>query len=173
MADDSGTILAFIEIPRGSRNKYEYDERTRTFRLDRVLFSSVHYPTDYGFIPNTTSADGDPLDVLIIVEEPTFPGCLVRIRPIGVLLMRDEKGLDEKILAVPLADPRFDGIKDLAEIHEHWLAEIRNFFATYKVLEGKDTHVEGWQGAREAWAVLGRCGLPHESAEADKGAPQG
>jgi inorganic pyrophosphatase len=146
-----------VEIPKGSRNKYEFDHTTGAIRLDRVLYSSVHYPTDYGFIPGTTSADGDPLDVLIIVEEPTFPGCRVRIRPIGVLLMRDEKGLDEKILAVPLADPRFDGIRDLAEIHGHWLAEIRNFFATYKMLEGKETRVEGWQGAREARDVLRRA----------------
>ena len=173
MADVFSSVEAVVEIPKGSRNKYEFDHATGSIRLDRVLYSSVHYPTDYGFIPGTTSADGDPLDVLIIVEEPTFPGCHVRIRPIGVLLMRDEKGIDEKILAVPLADPRFDGIKDLVDIQEHWLAEIKNFFATYKMLEGKDTHVEGWQGAREAWAVLGRCGPAPGSAEADKGGPQG
>jgi inorganic pyrophosphatase len=173
MAGEFSGVEAVIEIPKGSRNKYEFDHATGSIRLDRVLYSSVHYPTDYGFIPGTTSADGDPLDVLIIVEEPTFPGCHVRIRPIGVLLMRDEKGIDEKILAVPLADPRFDGIKDLVDIQEHWLAEIKNFFATYKMLEGKDTHVEGWQGAREAWAVLGRCGPAPGSAEADKGGPQG
>ena len=170
MTDDFTGVEAVVEIPKGSRNKYEFDHATGSIHLDRVLYSSVHYPTDYGFIPGTTSADGDPLDVLIIVEEPTFPGCRVRIRPIGVLLMRDEKGLDEKILAVPLADPRFDGIKDLAEIHEHWLAEIRNFFATYKMLEGKDTQVEGWRGAPEAWEVLRRCGLAHRTAEAGAGA---
>jgi inorganic pyrophosphatase len=164
--DEFTTIEAIVEIPRGSRNKYEFDHATGAIRLDRVLYSSVHYPTDYGFIPDTRSADGDPLDVLIIVEEPTFPGCRVRIRPIGVLLMRDEKGLDEKILAVPLADPRFDGIKDIAEIHGHWLAEIKNFFATYKMLEDKETQVEGWQGATEAWAVLRRCGVPHAASEA-------
>jgi inorganic pyrophosphatase len=173
MVDSCNGIEVVVEIPKGSRNKYEFDHTTGSIRLDRVLYSSVHYPTDYGFVPGTTSADGDPLDVLIIVEEPTFPGCHVWIRPIGVLLMRDEKGLDEKILAVPLADPRFDGIKDLAEIHDHWLAEIRNFFATYKMLEGKETQVEGWQGAQEAWAVLGRCGLAHGSAEVGKCNSQG
>ena len=173
MPGEFSGVEAVVEIPKGSRNKYEFDHATGSIRLDRVLYSSVHYPTDYGFIPGTTSADGDPLDVLIIVEEPTFPGCRVRIRPIGVLLMRDEMGLDEKILAVPLADPRFDGIKDLVDIQEHWLAEIKNFFATYKMLEGKDTHVEGWQGASEAWAVLGRCGLAPGSVEADKGGSQG
>ena len=173
MVDGFTDIEAVVEIPKGSRNKYEFDHTTGSIRLDRVLYSSVHYPTDYGFIPGTTSADGDPLDVLIIVEEPTFPGCRVRIRPIGVLLMRDEKGLDEKILAVPLADPRFDGIQDLAEIHGHWLAEIRNFFATYKMLEGKETHVEGWKGAREAWEVLRRYGPPHGTTEAGEGASRG
>jgi inorganic pyrophosphatase len=159
MPEIPASLDAIVEIPRGSRNKYEWDDATGSIRLDRVLFSSVHYPTDYGFIPGTTSADGDALDVLIIVEEPTFPGCRVRIRPIGVLLMRDEKGFDEKILAVPVADPRFDGINEISEIHEHWLAEIKNFFATYKVLEGKETCVEAWKGAQEAWSVLHRSGI--------------
>jgi inorganic pyrophosphatase len=147
-------VEAIVEVPRGSRNKYETDHTTGAIRLDRVLFSSVHYPTDYGFIPGTTSADGDPLDVLIIVEEPTFPGCRVKVRPIGVLLMRDEKGIDEKILGVPVADPRFDGIRDISDLQEHWLLEIRNFFDTYKLLEGKTVRVEGWKGAREAKEVL-------------------
>ena len=150
------TVEAIVEIPRGSRNKYEFDHTTGTIRLDRVLFSSVHYPTDYGFIPETKSADGDPLDVLILVEEPTFPGCRVKIRPIGVLLMRDEKGIDEKILAVPVAEPRFDEIHDIKDVQKHWLLEIENFFNTYKLLEDKETQVEGWKGAREAKAVLKR-----------------
>ena len=154
MKRDSEAVEVVIEVPKGSRNKYELDHATGVIRLDRVLFSSVHYPTDYGFVPGTTSADGDPLDVLIIVEEPTFPGCRVRIRPIGVLLMRDEKGIDEKILGVPVADPRFDGIKDISDLQEHWLLEIRNFFDTYKLLEGKAVAVEGWQGAKEARALL-------------------
>ena len=148
------SIEAIVEIPRGSRNKYEINHSNGSIHLDRVLFSSVHYPTDYGFIPDTESADGDPLDVLIIVEEPTFPGCRVTIRPIGVLLMRDEKGIDEKILGVPVADPRFDGIEDIADIQEHWLLEIRNFFDTYKLLEGKESQVEGWKDAQEARAIL-------------------
>ncbi len=154
MKRDSEAVEVIIEVPKGSRNKYELDHATGIIHLDRVLFSSVHYPTDYGFVPGTTSADGDPLDVLIIVEEPTFPGCRVRIRPIGVLLMRDEKGIDEKILGVPVADPRFDGIKDISDLQEHWLLEIRNFFDTYKLLEGKAVAVEGWQGAKEARALL-------------------
>src|SRR5919197_1903032 len=107
MAVDSPTVEAIVEIPRGSRNKYEFDPATGAIRLDRVLFAAVHYPGDYGFIPGTRCGDGDPLDVLILVEEPTFPGCRVRVRPIGVLLMQDEKGVDEKLLGVPVADPRF------------------------------------------------------------------
>jgi inorganic pyrophosphatase len=147
-------VDAIVEIPRGSRNKYEVDHKTGAIRLDRVLFSSVHYPTDYGFIPGTKAADGDPIDVLVIVEEPTFPGCRVEIRLIGVLLMRDEKGVDEKMLAVPVGDPRFDEIQDIRDLQKHWLAEIENFFNTYKVLESKYSYVEGWRGAEEAQAVL-------------------
>jgi inorganic pyrophosphatase len=148
------TVEAIVEIPRGSRNKYEFDQATGFIRLDRVLFSSVHYPADYGFIPGTKSADGDPLDAMIIVEEPTFPGCRVQIRPIGVLLMQDEKGQDEKILGVPVADPRFEDIADLKDLPKHWLVEIENFFQTYKVLEGKKSSVHGWQGAEKAFGVL-------------------
>ena len=118
------------------------------------MFSSVHYPTDYGFIPGTVSADGDPLDVLIIVEEPTFPGCRVRIRLIGALLMEDEKGTNEKILAVPTVDPRFEGIDDISQLQSHWLTEISNFFGTYKMLEGKETRVGCWEGADTAKKLL-------------------
>src|SRR5882724_10324659 len=154
MAHHDSTVDAIVEIPRGSRNKYELDPATGTIRLDRVLFSSVHYPGDYGFIPGTRSEDGDPLDVLILVEEPTFPGCRVRVRPIGVLLMHDEHGSDEKILGVPVADPRFDEVTDLGDLPPHWLAEVENFFETYKVLEGKTATVEGWKGTQEAERVL-------------------
>lgn len=145
---------AIVEIPRGSRNKYEVDQKTGAIWLDRVLFSSVHYPTDYGFIPGTKSADGDPLDVLIIIEEPTFPGCHIEIRPIGVLRMRDEKGVDEKILAVPVSDPKFDEIQDISDLSKQWLAEIENFFNTYKMLERKESSVEGWRGGEEARAII-------------------
>src|SRR3989304_10150506 len=108
-------VEVLIEIPRGSRNKYEYDEETGVVRLDRVLYSSVHYPTDYGLIPHTRAPDGDHLDVLVVVEEPTFPGCRLRARPIGVLQMRDEKGLDHKIIAVPLGGPPLEGLRGLKE----------------------------------------------------------
>lgn len=159
MEDSNETIEAIVEIPKGSRNKYEVDHATGVIRLDRVLFSSVHYPADYGFIPETKAPDGDPLDVLIIVEEPTFPGCRVQIRPIGVLLMRDEKGTDEKVLAVPVADPRFKDIDDISGLQKHWLLEIENFFHTYKMLEGKESRVEGWKGSSEAKALVKKYSL--------------
>src|SRR5262249_17926609 len=130
MAEDLSSVDAIVEIPRGSRNKYECNPATGSIRLDRVLFSSMHYPGDYGFIPGTRCGDGDPLDVLILVEEPTFPGCRVRIRPIGVLRMQDEKETDEKILGVPVADPRFAEVADLGDLPQHWLAEVENFFET-------------------------------------------
>jgi len=156
MADHFGSLDAVVETPRGSRNKYEFDAGAGCMRLDRVLYSSVHYPGDYGFIPGTTSGDGDPLDVLVLVEEPTFPGCRVRVRPIGVLLMRDEKGEDEKILAVPVADPRFAEVADLTDLPHHWLAEVENFFEIYKALEEKTTATGGWRGVAEAHEVLRR-----------------
>ncbi|MGH2447938.1 MAG: inorganic diphosphatase [Chloroflexota bacterium] len=150
----SETIDVVVEIPRGSRNKYEYDHVTNRIRLDRVLHSSVHYPTDYGFLPETLATDGDPLDVLIIVHEPNYPGVELPVRPIGVLRMRDEHGEDEKILGVPVGDPRFDDIEDIEDLRQHWLKEIENFFATYKLLEDKETELHGWEGSRQARAVI-------------------
>jgi inorganic pyrophosphatase len=157
MRDDPTTVSAFIEIPRGSRNKYEYDEATRSFRLDRVLYSSVHYPTDYGFIPNTLAEDGDHLDILVVVHEPTFPGCLVPARVLGGLDMADEKGSDFKVLAVPTVDPRFAHVETLGQLGGHWLREIETFFATYKLLEPKQTEVLGWHDAAEACDVIDAC----------------
>jgi inorganic pyrophosphatase len=151
---DQEWVEATIEIPRGSRNKYEFDHQRGVFRLDRVLYSSMHYPTDYGFIEGTLSGDGDPLDVLVIVEEPTFTGCHLRARPIGTLMMTDEKGEDEKILAVPVDDPRFAAIKDISQLEEHWPKEISAFFRTYKELQGEQTNVRDWQDVHEAWRVV-------------------
>jgi inorganic pyrophosphatase len=148
-------IEVVVEIPRGSRNKYEFDHERGIFRLDRVLYSSVHYPTDYGFIEGTLSGDGDPLDILVIVEEPTFTGCHLRARPIGTLDMMDEKGPDEKILAVPTDDPRFNGIADISQLQEHWTMEIASFFRTYKELQGLAVEVRGWHGSEEAWRIIG------------------
>ncbi len=151
------TVVAFIEIPRGSRNKYEYDEATGRFHLDRVLFSSVHYPTDYGFIPDTLAEDGDHLDILVLMQEPSFPGCLIEARPIGGLDMSDEKGSDFKVLAVPVGDPRYQHVTDLAGLGDHWLREIETFFATYKLLEPKQTEVLGWHDAAFAWDKIATC----------------
>jgi inorganic pyrophosphatase len=144
-------VEAFIEIPRGSRNKYELDEKTGRIMLDRVLYSSVHYPADYGFIPETLAGDGDPLDILVMVQEPTFPGCIIPARPVGGLDMEDEKGSDFKIVAVPIGDPRYAHIVELTDMGDHWAKEIATFFETYKWLEPGDTTIRKWYTADEAW----------------------
>ena len=126
-----------IEIPKGSRNKYEYDQATKAIKFDRMLFSSVHYPSDYGFIPETLAEDGDPLDVLVLVTEPTFPGCMIESRPIGLFKMFDEKGVDNKILCVPVKDPLWNHIHTLNDVAPHLLKEIEHFFKIYKDLEDK------------------------------------
>ena len=150
-------VEVLVEIPQGSRNKYEYDPATGRIRLDRVLYSSVHYPAEYGFVMGTLAPDGDPLDALVLTYEPTFPGCVIPARPVGVLQMRDEKGLDDKILSVPVGDPRFEEIRDLDDLQPHWLAEIENFFATYKTLEGTATELAGWLGAPDALRIIREC----------------
>ena len=147
-------IEVVVEIPSGSRNKYEYDHANRRFVLDRVLYSSVHYPCDYGFIEDSLAADGDPLDVLVVISEPTFPGCVVRARPVGVLDMADEKGHDYKILAVAHDDPRWEGTQTLEDLSPHRMLEIENFFQTYKALEKRRTDVRGWLGADDAWRII-------------------
>jgi inorganic pyrophosphatase len=147
-------VTALIEIPRGSRNKYELDPETGRLKLDRVLYSSVHYPADYGFIPETLAGDGDPLDILVLVQEPTFPGCLVPARPVGGLDMDDEKGSDFKIVAVPVGDPRYAHVYEMTDLGEHWAKEIETFFETYKWLEPGQTEVLGWHTAVEAKAVI-------------------
>jgi len=147
-------IEVTVEIPSGSRNKYEYDHARHRFVLDRVLYSSVHYPCDYGFIDGSMAEDGDPLDVLVVIAEPTFPGCVVRARPIGVLDMADEKGHDYKILAVAHDDPRWEEAVRLEDVSPHRLREIENFFETYKTLEKRPTDVRGWLGADDAWRII-------------------
>jgi inorganic pyrophosphatase len=143
-------IEVVIEIPAGSRNKYEFDHDRHVFRLDRVLYSSVHYPADYGYVPETLEPDGDPIDVLVIVFEPTFPGCHIEAVPIGCLDMRDDKGQDRKIIAVPMRDPRLCHITSLEELGSHWQLEIENFFDSYKNLEGKASEIVGWRDAEFA-----------------------
>lgn len=149
-----GLVNAVIEIPRDSVNKYEYDKQFQVFRLDRTLFSPVHYPGDYGFIPSTLGRDGDPLDVLVLVEAPSFPGCLIEVRPIGVLRMVDQGKSDEKILAVAESDPLYREVKDCSQVFGHTLREIEHFFSIYKNLEGKKTEIAGWDGVDAARKII-------------------
>ena len=149
-------IAIVIETPGSSRNKYELDKPSGMFKLDRVLHSSVHYPGDYGFIPQTLFEDGDPLDVLLMIREPTHTGCLVTARPIGVLRMRDGGQPDDKILAVPTGDPHQVEFFDIADIPQHLLREIEYFFGTYKVLEGKEVEILGWEKSEAAVREIAR-----------------
>jgi inorganic pyrophosphatase len=147
-------VNAVIEIPKDSVNKYEYDKRLHVFRLDRTLFSPVHYPGDYGFIPCTLGQDGDPLDVLVLVEAPSFPGCVMEVRPIGVLQMVDQGKKDEKILAVAESDPFYRQVNDFSQVPPHQLREIEHFFSIYKYLEDKRTEIAGWGNADEARQII-------------------
>jgi inorganic pyrophosphatase len=147
-------IEVVVEIPKGTRNKYEADEQGRIW-LDRMLFTSTRYPEDYGYVPQTLAEDGDPMDALIRLEEPTFPGCHIHARPVGVFLMRDEEGVDAKVLCVPSSDPRFDGVRELSDVPEHELREIAHFFDIYKDLEpGKGTTPAGWADREAAEAQI-------------------
>jgi inorganic pyrophosphatase len=151
---NEATVAVMIEIPQGSRNKYEYDKKKNVFRFDRMLFSSVHYPADYGFVPNTVGQDGDPLDALVLLWEPTFSGCVIEARPVGLFKMSDEHGPDEKILCVPIRDPLWNHIKKLSDVPPHFLKEIEHFFSIYKDLEQVKTHVEGWDDKAAAIKVI-------------------
>ncbi len=147
-------INVIVEIPSGSRNKYEYDKALDIFRLDRALHSPVYYPGDYGFAPRTLALDGDPLDVLILVSEPTFSGCLVVARPIGILKMIDDGDADDKVLAVPVGEPEYADVHNYTQIFAHQLRKIQHFFETYKLLEGKSTSTHGWHDAAEARRII-------------------
>ena len=153
-------VNAVIEIPKDSVNKYEYDKKLHVFKLDRTLFSPVHYPGDYGFIPGTLGHDGDPLDVLVLVEAPSFSGCLMEVRPIGVLQMVDQGKRDEKVLAVAHSDPLYRQVNDATQVLPHTLREIEHFFAIYKYLEDKRTEIAGWGDAEEARKII-REGMKH------------
>lgn len=148
--DIPDVVNVVVEIPKGSRNKYEFDKATGAIRLDRVLYSSIHYPGDYGLIPQTLYDDGDPLDILVMVNEPTFAGCIIQARPIGLFRMLDRDEPDDKILAVPASDPLFRDYYDIADIPQHFLQETAHFFAVYKDLEGVHVKTMGWQGAERA-----------------------
>ena len=143
-----------VEIPKNSGNKYEYDSDLGVFRLDRALYSPMHYPGDYGFIPGTLADDGDPLDVLALVEEPSFPGCLIEVRPVGILNMVDNEEADQKIVAVPNRNPRYDEVHTMDQIFPHVRREIEHFFTIYKELEGKKTQMQGWGRPMEAREVV-------------------
>ncbi|BBD57387.1 inorganic pyrophosphatase [Nostoc sp. HK-01] len=152
-----GILNVLIEIPGGSKNKYEYDKELEAFALDRVLYSSVRYPYDYGFVPNTLADDGDPLDGMVIIDEPTFPGCIIAARPIGMLEMIDGGDRDEKILCVPDKDPRYTHVKSLNDVAPHRLDEIAEFFRSYKNLEKKVTEILGWQDVGTVAALVEQC----------------
>ena len=153
----SGIVNVLIEIPAGSKNKYEFDKDLNAFALDRVLFSSVQYPYDYGFIPNTLADDGDPLDGMVIMDQPTFPGCVIPARPVGMMEMIDGGDRDEKILCVPADDPRYANVKNLDDIDPHRLEEIAEFFRTYKNLEKKECEVLGWKKLEEVQPLIDEC----------------
>jgi inorganic pyrophosphatase len=157
-------ITAVIEIPQGSRNKYELDKTTGLIKLDRVLYSAVHYPAEYGFIPRTLHDDGDPMDVLVLLKEETFPGCIIDARPIGVLHMVDKGEPDDKILAVPTHDPYSQEYFDIADIPQHLLKEVAQFFVSYKELEGKKVEIVGWGKSEEAMRLIGRSIEAYERA---------
>jgi inorganic pyrophosphatase len=145
----------FIEIPRGSRNKYEVDHDTGLIRLDRTLFTSTQYPADYGFVPDTLGQDGDPLDALVLVPEPTFPGCLIRSRPIGMFRMTDENGPDDKVICVPAGDVRQEQLRDIGDLPEYERLEIEHFFLIYKQLEpGKSVEGASWADRAAAEAEV-------------------
>lgn len=165
---DEWIVEAFVEIPAGSKNKYEYDRKRGVLRLDRVLYSPVHYPADYGYVDGTLEEDGDPIDILVLVTHPTVPGCVIDCRVVGALSMADDKGVDNKLLGVPIRDPRFADIRDLNHLPQHLLREIEHFFRTYKDLEGKQTVVQGWRSAVEARVIYERARAAFLAGEVGK-----
>jgi inorganic pyrophosphatase len=162
-------ITVFVEIPKGSRNKYEFDQGAGGIKLDRFLFSSMVYPTDYGFIPDTLGLDEDPLDAMVCVSEPTFPGCLIDVKPIALFRMEDDKGVDDKVLCVPLQDPAWNTLEELDDLPDQLRQEIAHFFSVYKDLEQKKVTVDGWYSREDAWKEIEesrkRCAEHREGQE--------
>jgi inorganic pyrophosphatase len=156
MADEErpDQLLAFVEIPKGSRNKYEHDESTGYLMLDRFLSSSTVYPTDYGYLIAHRGEDEDPLDALVLVSEPTFPGCVIPVHPVALFKMRDEAGIDDKVLCVPVRDPGWSSIKDLDDVPRQLRLEVEHFFSVYKELEGKVVEIEGWHPLADALETI-------------------
>lgn len=143
-------IYTVVEVPKGNRNKYEYSKTAGVIKLDRVLYSPLHYPGDYGFIPQTYFEDGDPMDVLVMMNAPTFPGCVIEARPLGMFKMIDKGEKDYKVLAVPATDPNFDDYRDLDDLPQHFPKEVAHFFMVYKHLQGAETVNEGWVASADA-----------------------
>ncbi|MGH2770733.1 MAG: inorganic diphosphatase [Actinomycetota bacterium] len=163
-------IEIIVEIPKGSRNKYEADHATGAIWLDRMLFTATQYPADYGFVPNTLAEDGDPLDVLVLLDERTFPGCHIHARPVGVFWMRDEKGPDAKVLCVPSTDPRVTHINDIQDLPPFLLDEIGHFFDVYKQLEpDKLSETGGWRGRQAAERVVVEARRRYRPVESPRG----
>jgi inorganic pyrophosphatase len=150
VTEDDDSFIAFIEIPKGSRNKYEFDEDVGAIKLDRFLFSSMVYPTDYGFVLHTKGLDGDALDAMVCVSEPTFPGCMIEVKPIALFKMEDDAGIDDKILCVPLQDPAWNTLETLEDLSDQLKQEIEHFFSVYKDLEQKKVKVDGWYSREDA-----------------------
>ena len=172
MGDDSTEIVR-IEIPKGSRNKYEYDEDLDAIKLDRFLFSSMVYPTDYGYFPETCGEDGDALDAMVCVSEPTFPGCVIEAKPIALFKMEDDQGIDDKILCVPIQDPSWNTLSTLDDMPNQLRDEIEHFFSVYKDLEQKKVKVDGWYGRGDALteiqAARERCAEHHSPGDGHGG----
>jgi inorganic pyrophosphatase len=166
--DTPEIVRMIVEIPQQSANKYEYDGELGVFRLDRALYSPLHYPGDYGFIPGTLADDNDPLDVLCLVHQPSFPGVLIEVRPVGLLNMVDNDERDQKILAVPNRNPRFDQVHTMDQIFPHVRRELEHFFAIYKELEGRVTQMHGWSGPREARKAIMECRQRYLEVKAEK-----
>src|ERR687894_796595 len=167
VADDE-TFIVRVEIPKGSRNKYEYDEELDAIKLDRFLFSSMVYPTDYGYFPDTVAEDGDPLDAMVCVSEPTFPGCVIEVKPIALFKMEDDKGVDDKILCVPVQDPGWNTLAELDDLSDQLRDEIEHFFSVYKDLEQKKVKVDGWYSREDAWTEIDKARERHSEGKDDQ-----
>jgi inorganic pyrophosphatase len=167
VADDE-TFIVRVEIPKGSRNKYEYDEDLDAIKLDRFLFSSMVYPTDYGYFPETIADDGDPLDAMVCVSEPTFPGCVIEVKPIALFKMEDDKGIDDKVLCVPIQDPAWNGLGELDDLPNQLRDEIEHFFSVYKDLEQKSVKVDGWYSREDGIEEIRKARERHSDGSDDQ-----
>ena len=170
MAAENEPLYVKIEIPKGSRNKYEWDEDLQAIKLDRYLFSSVVYPTDYGYIPETWAGDDDPLDAMVCVTEPTFPGCVIPCKPIALFRMTDDHGEDAKVLCVPFKDPNWNTLEHLGDLPDRLQDEIEHFFSIYKQPEGKQVTVDGWYSRDEALQEIEECRARWRKRDAEKSA---